>query len=269
MPNSTRLPGLSAGTPAGSADECTKTSPPSSRDRKPKPLSVSYHLTLPVGTGDLLIVVGGMRTPRGAARPSRIARGRRGFPARSSAVALGSGSSSFIAPDRKPRGSTSTSAKPAVAYRVEHRLARPRRPRPPPRSTSSRARLAEVAHPQVARPRCPLRPALPGRLPRPARPAPAGPGVISMPNATRLDRQAAAGLSQVARPQAAAGRPDLRLGQPRVEQRGDRGPLGGGPDARAGSRRGVVGVGAGGDVRRCRARRRAAPSTSSSSALQK
>src|SRR5204862_320162 len=49
MPNSTRAPGLSAGTPAGSAEEWTKTSPPSSRERKPKPLSVSYHLTLPVG----------------------------------------------------------------------------------------------------------------------------------------------------------------------------------------------------------------------------
>src|SRR5580693_7418519 len=49
-PNSTRWPGLSAVVPAGSAVECTKTSPPSSRVRKPNPLSASYHLTLPVGT---------------------------------------------------------------------------------------------------------------------------------------------------------------------------------------------------------------------------
>ena len=49
-PNSTRCPCRSAVVPEGSADECTKTSPPSSRARKPYPLSESYHLTLPVGT---------------------------------------------------------------------------------------------------------------------------------------------------------------------------------------------------------------------------
>src|ERR1700691_5257055 len=49
-PNSTRCPCRSAVVPAGNADECTKTSPPSSRARKPYPLSESYHLTLPVGT---------------------------------------------------------------------------------------------------------------------------------------------------------------------------------------------------------------------------
>src|SRR5690606_24674141 len=53
-PNSTRWPALSDATPAGSADEWTKTSPPSSLDKKPKPFSASYHLTLPVGTGDLV-----------------------------------------------------------------------------------------------------------------------------------------------------------------------------------------------------------------------
>src|SRR6266571_4871341 len=49
-PNSTRCPCRSAVVPVGSADECTNTSPPSSRARKPYPLSESYHLTLPVGT---------------------------------------------------------------------------------------------------------------------------------------------------------------------------------------------------------------------------
>src|ERR1700746_310019 len=48
-PNSTRWPDLST-VPEGSAEECTNTSPPPSRDRKPNPLSASYHLTLPVGT---------------------------------------------------------------------------------------------------------------------------------------------------------------------------------------------------------------------------
>src|SRR5262249_46467882 len=48
-PNSTRCPARST-EPAGRADECTNTSPPSSRVRKPNPLSASYHLTLPVGT---------------------------------------------------------------------------------------------------------------------------------------------------------------------------------------------------------------------------
>src|ERR1700751_5600753 len=50
-PNSTRCPALSPSTPAGNADERTYTSSPSSCDRKPNPLSASYHLTLPVGTG--------------------------------------------------------------------------------------------------------------------------------------------------------------------------------------------------------------------------
>src|SRR6266550_3731855 len=48
-PNSTRCPARST-EPAGRAEECTNTSPPSSRVRKPNPLSASYHLTLPVGT---------------------------------------------------------------------------------------------------------------------------------------------------------------------------------------------------------------------------
>ena len=56
-PNSTRWPGLSASTPAGSTDECTKTSPPSSRERKPKPFSLLNHLTLPVGTSVLVLVL--------------------------------------------------------------------------------------------------------------------------------------------------------------------------------------------------------------------
>src|ERR1700761_9121509 len=51
IPNSTFWPALSPSTPAGSADERTYTSSPSSCDRKPNPLSASYHLTLPVGTG--------------------------------------------------------------------------------------------------------------------------------------------------------------------------------------------------------------------------
>src|SRR5271163_1536924 len=50
-PNSTRCPALSPSTPSGNADERTYTSSPSSCDRKPNPLSASYHLTLPVGTG--------------------------------------------------------------------------------------------------------------------------------------------------------------------------------------------------------------------------
>src|SRR5215471_5086612 len=48
-PNSTRCPARST-EPAGRAEEWTNTSPPSSRVRKPNPLSASYHLTLPVGT---------------------------------------------------------------------------------------------------------------------------------------------------------------------------------------------------------------------------
>src|SRR6516162_1588627 len=54
MPNSTRWPARKAAESAGSAEECTKTSPPSSRVRKPNPLSASYHLTLPVGTSETL-----------------------------------------------------------------------------------------------------------------------------------------------------------------------------------------------------------------------
>src|SRR5450756_1084982 len=51
-PKSTRVPGLGAVTPAGSAEACRKTSPPSSSEAmKPKPRSASNHLTLPVGTG--------------------------------------------------------------------------------------------------------------------------------------------------------------------------------------------------------------------------
>src|SRR5260370_12289740 len=49
-PNSTRCPCRSAVVPGGSADECTNTSPPSSRARKPYPFSESYHLTLPAST---------------------------------------------------------------------------------------------------------------------------------------------------------------------------------------------------------------------------
>jgi hypothetical protein len=49
-PNSTRWPGLRESTPAGRTEEWTKTSPPSSRERKPKPFSLLNHLTLPVGT---------------------------------------------------------------------------------------------------------------------------------------------------------------------------------------------------------------------------
>src|SRR5215467_11582285 len=49
-PNSTRCPARSTVSAVASAVECTKTSPPSSRVRKPNPLSASYHLTLPVGT---------------------------------------------------------------------------------------------------------------------------------------------------------------------------------------------------------------------------
>src|SRR3954454_3512859 len=50
MPNSTRVPALSVAVPSGRAEDLTYTSSPSSRDRKPKPLSASYHLTFPVGT---------------------------------------------------------------------------------------------------------------------------------------------------------------------------------------------------------------------------
>src|SRR5690625_2257434 len=49
-PNSTRWPGFREETSSGSAEEWTKTSSPSSRERKPKPFSTSYHFTLPVGT---------------------------------------------------------------------------------------------------------------------------------------------------------------------------------------------------------------------------
>ena len=75
-PNSTREPGLSASTPAGSEEACTKTSSPSSVARKPKPFSLSYHLTLPVGTVLIASFVsyadGSLRAPRpvGSSRPS-------------------------------------------------------------------------------------------------------------------------------------------------------------------------------------------------------
>ena len=48
-PKSTLVPGLGV-TPAGSADACRNTSPPSSSAMNPNPRSVSNHLTLPVGT---------------------------------------------------------------------------------------------------------------------------------------------------------------------------------------------------------------------------
>ena len=49
-PNSTRVPGLSADIPAGSADGVDEDLVAVVLARKPKPFSVSYHLTLPVGT---------------------------------------------------------------------------------------------------------------------------------------------------------------------------------------------------------------------------
>ena len=49
-PNSTFCPGLSVAIPVGSADDRTCTSAPPSCAMKPKPLSASYHLTLPLGT---------------------------------------------------------------------------------------------------------------------------------------------------------------------------------------------------------------------------
>ncbi len=73
-PNSTRWPGLSASTPSGSTDECTKTSPPSSRERKPKPFSLLNHLTLPVGTSDLVLVARTLVAPR--RKPPRPDAGR-------------------------------------------------------------------------------------------------------------------------------------------------------------------------------------------------
>src|SRR3712207_7273356 len=45
-----RWPGLSSLVPDGRASLCTKTSGPSSRERKPNPFSGLNHLTLPVGT---------------------------------------------------------------------------------------------------------------------------------------------------------------------------------------------------------------------------
>src|SRR5262249_23774095 len=49
-PNSTRWPVFSSPTPDGSAALCTKTSPPSSLVRNPKPFSWSYHFPRTVGT---------------------------------------------------------------------------------------------------------------------------------------------------------------------------------------------------------------------------
>src|SRR5215218_4288287 len=69
MPNSTRWPGLSSAVPAGRASLCTKTSGPSSRERKPKPFSGLNHLTLPVGT------VGSLS--RSLPGPARLPGGRR------------------------------------------------------------------------------------------------------------------------------------------------------------------------------------------------
>src|ERR1700733_490081 len=71
-PNSTRWPGFS-GLAAGSrAVEWTNTSPPSSRVRKPKPLSTSYHLTLPVGTCGDLTRGGSMHRAAGPRAPKAI-----------------------------------------------------------------------------------------------------------------------------------------------------------------------------------------------------
>src|SRR3954454_7798054 len=52
--NSTRAPPLTAVVPDGSEELGRNTSPPSSELMKPNPLAESYHLTLPVGTGEPL-----------------------------------------------------------------------------------------------------------------------------------------------------------------------------------------------------------------------
>ena len=67
-PNSSRVPALSSSTPSGSEAFGTKTSPPSSRVAKPKPLSLSKNLTLPVGTGTSVVARGG-----GVLQASRLA----------------------------------------------------------------------------------------------------------------------------------------------------------------------------------------------------
>src|SRR6478672_7402452 len=72
-PNSTRWPGLSVSTPAGRTEEWTKTSPPSSRERKPKPFSLLNHLTLPVGTSVLVLVLVGKLL--GGPRPLHLRHG--------------------------------------------------------------------------------------------------------------------------------------------------------------------------------------------------
>src|SRR4051812_3932593 len=67
-PNSTRVPCLRVAVPAGNAEAWTKTSPPSSFERKPKPLSASNHFTLPVGTLPVLeVVAAGLQPSRDGA----------------------------------------------------------------------------------------------------------------------------------------------------------------------------------------------------------
>src|SRR3954447_15307739 len=70
-PNSTRVPCLKVAVPAGNAEACTKTSPPSSFERKPKPLSASNHFTLPVGTSSPRVVAAGFQPIRDAAPGAR------------------------------------------------------------------------------------------------------------------------------------------------------------------------------------------------------
>src|SRR5919206_3273508 len=69
-PNSTRAPGFNEAVPSGRALERTKTSPPSSLERKPKPFSTSYHFTLPVGTGAPLRLPGPLGGPLVPALPA-------------------------------------------------------------------------------------------------------------------------------------------------------------------------------------------------------
>ena len=248
-------PFLSVVTPAGSASERTKTSPPSSGLRKPKPFSVSYHLTLPVGTVDLtdLWNTHGGRL-RGHAQPATVTRAPV-LPRRSASAVQ---ADQRIPPGRAAARSSNRSGNPAVDLHGR----RNRRPltaasagrRPATRSrergasTSTRAPVAEVADAQVAH-----RDAGCGQRPAQRRLGPVDPGepvgVTVTPYATRLDRQAAAGLSHVGRPQRRRRLADLRLGEPGVPQRRGGAALDGGPDAgtEAGDR--VVGVGAGGDVR--------------------
>ena len=62
--------------PAGRASLCTKTSGPSSRERKPKPFSGLNHLTLPVGTLDPQFSLAGIAADGAAMLPPRLAAGR-------------------------------------------------------------------------------------------------------------------------------------------------------------------------------------------------